>query len=150
MSITAAIAIGTAIAGLVGTAVNANENKKNRKFNAKEAQKQRNWEEKMSNTAVQRQVADMEAAGINPAMAYGGGSGGASTPTNSAAQASGNGNIASNLVNSAANLAAAFNMDKNPRNDVTLKQINTAVRSYGYSEQQSQQLTDDFFNDLYK
>lgn len=51
-------------------------------FSASEAQKQRDWETEMSNTAYQRQVADMRAAGINPAMAMGGS--GASTPSGSA------------------------------------------------------------------
>ena len=52
-------------------------------FSADEAQKQREWEENMSNTAFQRQVADMRAAGVNPAMAMNG-SGGASTPSSPA------------------------------------------------------------------
>lgn len=55
-----------------------------RQFNAEEAQKQRDFEKYMSDTAVQRQIADMQAAGINPASI--GLLGGASTP--SAASAS--------------------------------------------------------------
>lgn len=51
-------------------------------FNAAEAQKQRDWEEQMSNTAYQRQVVDMQKAGVNPALAM---SNGASTPSGSAA-----------------------------------------------------------------
>lgn len=57
-----------------------------RQFSAEEAQKQRDFEKMMSDTSYQRQRADLEAAGYNPASL--GLTGGASTPTGSAAQAS--------------------------------------------------------------
>lgn len=54
-------------------------------FSANEAEKARAWEQQMSNTAFQRQVSDMQAAGVNPALMYGGaGSAGASTPSSNA------------------------------------------------------------------
>lgn len=53
-------------------------------FNADEAEKQRQWEAEMQNTAYQRQVADMRAAGINPALAMSGGQ--PSTPSGASAQ----------------------------------------------------------------
>lgn len=48
------------------------------KFNAKEAQKQREWEERMANTIYTRSVANMREAGINPILAAGMGLSGAS------------------------------------------------------------------------
>lgn len=52
-------------------------------FSAEQAQLNRDFQERMSNTAYQRAVADMREAGINPLLAYQ--QGGASTPTGSSA-----------------------------------------------------------------
>lgn len=53
--------------------------------------------------------------------------GGASTPNGAAAHATGSANVAVNMINSAANLAAAFNYDKDKSNNVNLNQITKAT-----------------------
>jgi len=68
--------VGLGLMGLFGAS-------QARKWNAKEAQKNRDFQEMMSNTAYQRSTKDMIAAGLNPMLAFM--KGGASTPGGSQA-----------------------------------------------------------------
>lgn len=55
------------------------QNAKAMQFNAQEAQKNRDWQQMMSNTAHQREIADLKAAGLNPVLSATGGNGAAVT-----------------------------------------------------------------------
>lgn len=67
----------SAVASLASRAINQNESDRVRReqniFNKYEAQRAREWNQQMDSTKYQRTVADMRAAGVNPALAMQGG-----------------------------------------------------------------------------
>lgn len=54
---------------------NTAEREAAQEFNAQEAQKNREWQEYMTSTAHQREVADLKAAGLNPILSVNSGAG---------------------------------------------------------------------------
>lgn len=83
----------------------------NSAFNAGEAQKNRDWQERLANTAHQREVADLIAAGLNPVLSVTGGAG-AATPSGATASADTSGvsaltSVLNTVLSTNATLAAA-------------------------------------------
>ena len=78
-----------------------------RKYNSVEAQKNRDWQERMSSTAHQREVRDLIAAGLNPVLSVTGGSGAAVTSGATASSSSPSGAMG-NVDNSATGAVAGL------------------------------------------
>lgn len=101
-------------------------------FNAEQAALNRDWQERMSNTAYQRGTADMVAAGLNPAMMYGGSAASASTPSGSAASSAAPSgaapsNVQAGVLDSLMNLAFSAERMQSLKLDNERKRIDNAI-----------------------
>lgn len=105
----------------------------NNAYSAKQAQVQRDWEENMANTSHQREMADLEASGLNPILSSS--SNGASTPSGSSASSVGSSGSPISAI------ASLISSSSRIMNEVNQKDYNE--RALGYKEKNLAELSRD-------
>lgn len=110
--------VGTAVGGLVDSFVGSRDQQQANDKNVELSREQMGFQERMSSTSYQRAVKDMEAAGLNPMLAYA--QGGASTPSGSLTHVEPKAPIGATTAKQGADTAAAVQQMMQSRAQVDL------------------------------
>jgi len=126
-------AAGSIIGGMMTNSANKEMNEANNAANMQMSAENRAWQERMSNTAHQREVSDLKLAGLNPVLTATGGSG---ASTGSGSMATMNANRVEDVLGKGVSSALQV---ANLQKDLEMADSQKALNASAVQTQQSQQ-----------